>query len=250
MVVVRWACSWRRALAAGGLLGRALAAAEWRRSAAWSGSTLGLRPGWWRGGRDLRLSLRFAWCLAWRRRPLTFATGAPHGWSPAAGTVGAYRGCLFCTLHLLHSIRLRNRHRRCRHRGLSCIGQLMLIYLLRLLHLPSDRRGRFDCFLGSGWWRACGSRQGWGLAAGGMRLGGVGTATCASSVGRRSGWRRGDGTLVLRLRFAWRRTPLISAIGAPHAWVRAPVSSRTTWTTHADVPRRRARKRNLALPSK
>ena len=139
------------------------AAAEWRRIAAWSGSAPGLRPGWWRGGRDLRLSLRFAWCLAWRRRPLSFATCAPRS--------------------------------------------------------------------SSGWLRACGSRQVWGLAAGGMRFGGT-PATCASSVGRRSGWRRGGGTLLLRLRFAWRRTPLISAIGAPHAWVGgAPASSRTTWTT-------------------
>ena len=166
-----------------------------------------------------------------------FATGAPHGWSLAAGTVGAY-GCLFRlqlpTRQLLRSFRL--------------------LHLPRLLHLLSDRSGRFNRCLGSGWWRACGSRRDGDLAAGRLRLSGTpATRACSSSIlgrrpgwwavssgntlgrrwrpgrwaaswsgstlGRRSGWRRGGGTLRLCRRFAWRRSPLTFATGAPHRWL-------------------------------
>ena len=189
---------------------------------------------------------------------MTFATGAPHGWSLAAGTVGA-SGCLFRLLHFLRSLRILNRHRRCRQRGPSCVRQLMLIYFPRFLHLLSDRSGtRFNYCSRSGWWRACGSRRDWGLAAGGLRPGRT-PATCACSgsvlgrrprwwtacsgsvLGRRprwwtawSGsvlgwhprWWRGGGTLRLCLRFAWRRSPLTFATGAPHGWLAAAVCSK------------------------
>ena len=125
----------------------------------------------------------------------------------------------------------------------------MLINLPRCLHLLSDRSGRLNCCLGSGWWRACGSRRVGGLAAGGLRLGGT-PATCAcsgsilgrcprwwaacsgsvlgrrprwwtawsgSTLGWRPGWWRGGGTLRFCLRFTWRRNPLTFATGAPHA---------------------------------